>query len=137
MILVVDASVAAHRLLRLGRADEADRILGHGQNQLIAPDLVVAEIASVAWKLWKFEGLDASLAHEMLAMAPSDFDELVPCSALTERALSIAIALGHSVYDSFYLALAEQREAKLVSFDERLRRVCAPTRYASLFLPTT
>ncbi|MFD2180840.1 type II toxin-antitoxin system VapC family toxin [Rhodoplanes azumiensis] len=137
MILVVDASIAAHRLLRLARSDDADRILGNGENRLIAPDLVIAEIASVVWKLWKFEGLDAGLAQEMLATAPSGFDELIPCSALTERALSIAIRLGHSIYDCFYVALAEQRKAKLVSFDERLRRVCKPTRYASLFLPTT
>jgi predicted nucleic acid-binding protein len=39
---------------------------------------------------------------------------------LAGRALAIAESLAHPVYDCFYLALAEQADARLVTADTRL-----------------
>jgi predicted nucleic acid-binding protein len=135
VILVVDASVAAHWLFRLSRPDEADRILDPTENRLFAPDIIVPEIANVAWKLWQFEGFDAALALETLDEIGLLFDELVPCSKLTERAFVIPMELRHSIYDCFCLALSERNGARLVSFDHRLQRRCAGTPYAALLAP--
>jgi predicted nucleic acid-binding protein len=39
---------------------------------------------------------------------------------LHARALKIAIALKHPIYDCFYLALAERERAPLISADKKL-----------------
>jgi predicted nucleic acid-binding protein len=40
--------------------------------------------------------------------------------SLAGRALEIAAELRHPAYDCFYLALAEERSAKLITADRRL-----------------
>ena len=60
------------------------------------------------------------------------FEELVPTSVLKDRALAIAIELRHSVYDCFYLALAERSASRLVTADDRLIRRCTNTPFGML-----
>ena len=47
------------------------------------------------------------------------FAELLAIGPLRRRALEIATALRHPAYDCFYLALAETRDAELVTADRR------------------
>jgi predicted nucleic acid-binding protein len=61
-------------------------------------------------------------AEEIACSLPRFFDQLIVGVGLAERAVSIAIQRGHPVYDCFYLALAEQRRATLLTADERLLR---------------
>jgi predicted nucleic acid-binding protein len=49
---------------------------------------------------------------------------------LLERALMLAGALRHPVYDCIYLALAAERKMPLVTADERLARVVAQANLA-------
>jgi len=58
------------------------------------------------------------------------FDELVPLAGLSRRAAAIALALDHPVYDCFYLALAEARDAPMVTADRRLLRRVAEKHWA-------
>ena len=54
------------------------------------------------------------------------FDELVDSTALAGAALELALSLGHSPWNCYYLALAEHRNCRLVTADatflELLRR---------------
>jgi predicted nucleic acid-binding protein len=131
MTLVVDASVAIGWFVELARSDRAETILQSGE-LLIAPDLIVAEIANTAWKFVNFEGLPVAAAEALVKEVADNYFELVPSAVLRDRALAIALALRHSAYDCFYLALAEQRDAPLVTADDRLLRVCANTPFAKL-----
>jgi predicted nucleic acid-binding protein len=45
---------------------------------------------------------------------------LIPDEALAAAAMQIARRLDHPVYDCFYLALAEQRDARMITADRRL-----------------
>jgi predicted nucleic acid-binding protein len=134
MTIVVDASVAMRWSATLARSDRAEALL-ESDEPIIAPDLVLAEITNAAWKAALFGGA-SSEAVTLLVQASADyFDELVPAADLKDRALEIALALEHPAYDCFYLALAEQRECKLITADERLRARCAKTLFARLVRP--
>ena|SRR5437868_2276623 len=129
MTTVVDASVALRWCFQLPASDRAEGLL-KSADSLIAPDLIIAEIANAAWKFVAFDGLPAKAAMAAVRESSKGFDELIPSVALREEALAIAIELGHPAYDCFYLALAEQRDAVLITADDRLARRCAGTRWA-------
>lgn len=134
MTVVVDASVAVRWIFELPGSDLAERFF-QAKEPLIAPDLVIAEIANAAWKLVRFERFDAGLARRGLDDAARLISEIVPCATLKDRAFAIALDLRHPVYDCFYLALCEVRACCLASFDARLIRRCAGTPYAALLAP--
>ena len=79
------------------------------------------------------------MAAELAAAAVREivkaFEELVPVSALRDRALAIAVELRHPAYDCFYLALAERSASYLVTADERLIRRCTDTPFQRLVQP--
>jgi predicted nucleic acid-binding protein len=50
---------------------------------------------------------------------PQLLTELCPLATLAGRALAIAAELRHPAYDCFYLALAEAKDARLVTADRR------------------
>ena len=63
---------------------------------------------------------------------PRLFAELCPIAALAARALAIAEELRHPAYDCFYLALAEAKDARLVTADRRFAQRLAATPWAAL-----
>jgi predicted nucleic acid-binding protein len=131
MTIVADASVAMRWSATLARSDSAEALL-ESEEPIIAPDLVLAEITNAAWKAAVFGGASTAAVALLVQESADYFDELVPAADLKDRALEIALALKHPAYDCFYLALAEQRECKLVTADERLQARCRGTRFAKL-----
>jgi predicted nucleic acid-binding protein len=74
-------------------------------------------------------------ARAMLDGLTNFIDRLIDIETLAPRALEIALALGHPVYHCFYLALAEEAEAPLVTADRRLVRRVAGTEWAARVTP--
>jgi predicted nucleic acid-binding protein len=130
MTVVVDASVAVQWVLQADDSTQSYNLLR--DDRLIAPDLVLVEIANAVWKAVRFANFPISIAMEAIAETENGFDEFVSSRDLKERALAIAIELQHSAYDCFYLALAEQRGCQLVTADARLLRRCAETPFAGI-----
>ncbi len=118
--------VALRWCFQLNKSDGAEEMLRSGHH-LIAPDLVIAEITDAAWKFVMFDRMTPEIAVTALREIVKAFEELVPMSALRDRALAIAIELRHPAFNCFYLSLAERRTAPLVTADERLIRGCAGT----------
>jgi predicted nucleic acid-binding protein len=131
MTIVVDASVALRWCFQLNKSDRAEELLRSGHH-LIAPDLVIAEITNAAWKFVIFDRMVPESAVSAVREIVKAFEELVPMSALRDRALAIAIELRHPAYDCFYLALAERSTSPLVTADEKLIRRCADTSFEKL-----
>jgi|SRR3954463_11486244 predicted nucleic acid-binding protein len=117
--LVVDASVAAQWVLPEAQSSRANA-LRSSDEPIVAPDLVYAEIGNAIWKRALQRDISPAVAVEALATATSLFTVLVPMGELAARAIEIAIALRHPIYDCFYLALAERERAPLISTDKRL-----------------
>lgn len=119
--LVVDASVLAAVLFAEARAAEAETLMRTSQ-RLIAPDLLVAEMVSIgAKKVW-LGMLRAEDAADALHSVGDFIQELSQISPLAPQALSLAVAHRLSGYDALYVALAQARSARLLTFDDKLRR---------------
>ncbi|MGE0725241.1 MAG: type II toxin-antitoxin system VapC family toxin [Alphaproteobacteria bacterium] len=119
MTLVVDASVAIKWYVDEEGAPAALAI-ARGGEAMIAPDLVVAEVANVAWRKHRLGQLSAAQVSVIATHLPSAFHELVPSSRLLPAALALSLAHDAPAYDSFYLALAAAADATLVTADARL-----------------
>jgi len=128
---VIDASVAARWFLTLDRSDTAAALLRSGE-RLIAPDLVIVEATNIAWKARTFGDVSLETVIDFVEKSARLFHELVPAADLKDRALEIALALKHPEYDCFYLALAQQRECKIITADEKLQARCRGTPFARL-----
>lgn len=126
--LVVDASVAAKWVFPEIHGDIARNLLS--MTDLLAPDLLWAELGNVVWRRRRQGEFDASTARGMLADLRSLEIRSCPMSPLLPSALDIALSLDHSLYDCLYLALAEDEDRVVVTADRRFLRVAAGSTWA-------
>jgi len=121
---VIDASVAVKWYIPEPLFEAADQYLQlFKKNQAIlwAPDLLIIEVGNVLWKKTRtceITGADArATLHALTAYCPL---KLLPASELMPAALDLALALGLTIYDSLYLALAIAVRAELVTADSEI-----------------
>lgn len=120
--VIIDASVAVKWVVEEEFSDEARSLAGQ---DLHAPDLLYIECANILWKKAAKGDLtltQAERASKALQISPV---MVVPSGPLLEKALALAGALRHPVYDCLYLALAAEKKMPLITADERLARVVA------------
>ncbi len=121
MRCVVDASVAAKWFAPEDDSPVAFGILDH---ELLAPDLLYAEVANILWKKWR-RGEVADDVPEIGARLLGNLTlQVTPCAALIADAIALATRLGHPAYDCFYLALARRHSTPLITADSRVVRRC-------------
>ena len=124
MICVVDASVVLKWFLRETDSDIADLLLEKFLNdevQLLAPDLILVEMASALWKRVmirkEMSADEATLIHRDILTLPLT---LVASGTLAAAAFQFALKHKHSVYDAFYCALAIERNCDFLTADRAL-----------------
>lgn len=119
----MDASVVVAALVDAGPDGTwAEGILASGP--LAAPHLMPVEVANIlrrAFLAGEISEDTASLAHADLVKLPV---ELFPYSPLADRAWELRGNL--TLYDAWYVALAEALEARLATLDGRLTRATGP-----------
>jgi predicted nucleic acid-binding protein len=120
--LIVDASVAVKWLAAEPLQAEA-RALADLDDQLMAPDIVVAEVGNALWKRCRRGEISTRGAIRAVDALPNAFDRLFPSRPLSAEAMRLSIALDHPIYDCFYLALAQQIDAPIITADRRLLSV--------------
>ncbi len=123
---MVDANVAAKWLLPAageGLLDQANHLLAlhvRRELQLLAPDLIGAEIGNVLWKAVRRNRISQAEAENSLRRFTDLAIQVVPASDLLVQALQIAVMCDRSFYDSLYVALALTIKTELVTADERM-----------------
>ncbi len=116
---VIDASVAIKWVITEAGTEEANHLRATG-TVFHAPGLIVPEIGNILWKKVvrrELTSAEAGLACRLLCFASIEIHDMQRHSS---SALTMALALGHPVYDTTYLALAEALDIPMVTADRRL-----------------
>jgi predicted nucleic acid-binding protein len=96
-----------------------------GLNTAVAPELLMAESANVLIKKRKTDELTATESDQLLTSIIELPIRLFPHRPLIPRAFVLAIDHHLSVYDTLYLALAEEHGAVVFSADLKLQKIAA------------
>ncbi|MEW6278802.1 MAG: type II toxin-antitoxin system VapC family toxin [Candidatus Eremiobacterota bacterium] len=127
---VLDAGVAAKWVLQEPDSDRAAELLDAwraGEVELIAPDLLLAEVGNVLYKRCHLMGqLEAEEAERGLQLVLQARPELVSSEHLVESALELALRFGRSVYDCLYVALALRERCNVITADLKLVAAMGP-----------
>jgi len=129
---VVDTSVAIKWIVDEEGSDEAELLQGA---DMVAPALLRIEAGNVlrtlAGKrlLANERAIDLYLFLQTAPVTIIDADDL-----LERRALDLALALEHPIYDCVYLALAERMDRRLVTADRRFIETLSGTEHAARVL---
>ncbi len=123
MTQVVDASVLVAWLVDDGPVGQwAEAIVARGE--IAAPHLVVAECANILRRAV----LAGDVTADVASLAHADLldlrMELVPYAPLASRVWALRSNL--TVYDAWYVALAEALSCPLVTLDHKLSRATGP-----------
>ena len=113
MTLVIDTSVAIKWAVNEAGSDEAAELL---PRSLIAPDLFQAEVANVLTKKVRgreLSGAQARWAFDRILSRVS----LVPSAPFGVAAFDLSLSLVHSVYDCYFLAVADAEGPFMVTAD--------------------
>jgi predicted nucleic acid-binding protein len=121
--VVVDASVAIKWFVPEELFAEARRLLAP-EYELLAPDLLWAELGNVLWKKHRRGELDQRTAAQLLGAFSRLPIEFHAAGRWTEAALDLAVRHGVTVYDGLYLALAAGNGCRVVTADRRLQEAC-------------
>ena len=124
--IVLDASVFAKMFFEEAHSAQVRRIVSKAR-ELIAPDLILAEVANVIWKRHARREVDDAEAAVVVREILRFPIRLIPTTVLLSDAFSIALDCQRSVYDSLYLAAAIQHHATLITADRRFARAIAAT----------
>ncbi len=130
MSLVVDANVVIKWFVDENLRIQARHIFQY-QLELTAPDLLLVEVANIAWKKARQKEIDNDQARSIVAALSNYIPFLVPISDLIDAATKLALELDHPVYDCLYLACA-QRFGSGVTADRKFFNRIEKSTYAGL-----
>ncbi|MFY8149435.1 MAG: type II toxin-antitoxin system VapC family toxin [Prochlorococcaceae cyanobacterium] len=119
---VLDASAAVRLILGDPAASAVAEQLRDAA-LVIAPELMLSEVANTLWKLHRAHQLADLDPQKLLADAHDLVDRVEPDRHLQAEALALACHHDHPVYDCLYLALARREAATLISMDRRLQQL--------------
>lgn len=130
-LVVVDASVAAKWFLpEKGEAHvyEALALLDKYDNEeirFVVPDFFYVEVANAIWKAVRVGRVPRAFGDQAIVLLTQRKFPTVPSLKLVDQAFQIATDHGRTVYDSLYVALADQTKTQLITADERLANALA------------
>ncbi len=124
--VVLDASVVVQLFFAEEHSEAAERRVRHA-GELLAPDLIWAEIANVIWKRHRRGDLSEDDAQGIARQVRALPLRITGAFDLLPDALTLAMQLDRSVYDCLYLALAVRTGSILLTADQRLANALAPT----------
>ena len=119
---VLDASAAVRLIL----GDPAAAAVAEQIREaavVLAPELMLTEVANTLWKLQRAGHLADLDPQQLLAEARDQVDRVEADRHLQAEALALACHHDHPVYDCLYLTLARREAATLISLDRRLQQL--------------
>jgi predicted nucleic acid-binding protein len=118
--LVVDTMVFVYAALNVQPfRDDCYAVLTAGPD-VIVPESLLAELLNAAWMHVRKSGLSVATAEAALDDALSYVARRVPIDDLWHDGLRLAVAAGHSPYDTLFVALAEREGTQVITYDAKL-----------------
>ena len=119
MIAVVEPGVVIKWFVEEPLRPQARSLLVN-RHELIAPDILVAGVAELAWQKATSGEIALDQAEPIVRCIglPSFISAFVESTRLRSRALALALQCGRPVHECFYAACAEAASAPLVCCDE-------------------
>ena len=121
---VLDASVVVDALVATGSAGDLSRAEMRGLSVLQVPAIFTAEVTSALRRLVLGDALSSIRAAAALNQILSVRTMSYPFGPFARRVWELHDSL--TVYDAWYVALAERLDAELVTADRRLARARGP-----------
>jgi len=119
-VVILDASVVIKWFVPEVHGDAALRVLD-SDDEFIAPDHLFAETANAIRKGVRRREITPEEGRDLISQIDEEAEiELISCRTLADDAYGIALMYGLSVYDAMYVALAIQRDTRLITADDRL-----------------
>lgn len=103
-----------------------------GREELLAPTLLLSEVGNALWKKVRRNQVDAAVSFDEELANLSSLLVLREEGWIIGRALAMARALDHPVYDCVYLSLAEAESTKVVTADRRFLRAVRKSAWKAL-----
>ncbi|MHA6721856.1 type II toxin-antitoxin system VapC family toxin [Sphingomonas sp. RS2018] len=130
-MIVADASLAAKWLFWEEGSDAALLFLERYQDQLVAPDLIVVEVASALVRTANMHKHVADEMQHLLDRWCGDWGGALIATVrstppIVRTAGRLAIELGHPIADCVYLALAIENDCDLVTCDAKFAAKAEP-----------
>lgn len=125
---VLDCSVAAKWVLPEPDGAPAVRLFERyeaGEISLIAPDLLLVEVASLLSKRHRRKQISVEQAREAFGFMTNAAPKLFEAGPRLHRALDLSLRYQMSLWDCVYLALALERDCPFLTADRRLLRAGA------------
>ncbi|MGD1070622.1 MAG: type II toxin-antitoxin system VapC family toxin [Bryobacteraceae bacterium] len=122
MIAVLDASAAVRTVMDPGTPFREALSIA---DLVIAPELIAAEVCSAFRKYVRAGALSRKTAERSIGQALALVDTMQPMRELVPEVLALSARTESSVYDLFYLALAQRTGATLFTADNALRKTAA------------
>lgn len=119
---IVDASVVVQYAITQTHTAAVRGLIARlyqGIDRLIIPEFCLLECTNVLWKEVRFQGLPADQADALVKELLSLKFEVVPTRHLLPQALKIGLNCQLAIYDSLYIALAQEQECGLITVDVR------------------
>jgi predicted nucleic acid-binding protein len=89
-------------------------------DKILVPDSFRAELANVIWQWIEYRNIPIGIGVDALDDADALLFRVVSVSELWERAILLSLDNKQSVYDTLFIALAEQNNTKVITYDNKL-----------------
>lgn len=122
MKIVLDVSAAFALIIGSSDHEKLFSIL-ESASEVLAPDLFYAESANTAWKFHQIEKASVQEVQSLYNRAIILVDRFTSLESISDESLSLACEIGHPVYDCYYLTLAKNERALILTVDKRLLKL--------------
>ena len=124
MIVVLDASAAIFQAVYpMDPQSVSQNDIIEKADKIVSPDLFISEISNALWKYCRYKKIELNDAIQYGQYIISLVDQFIDTGNLWQQALDIAYNSSHSAYDCFYLALALNNDATLLTRDKKLQQL--------------
>ena len=126
-VLVLDASVIAKLIANEPGSAIAERLFADERFSFIIPGHALAEVCeAVCRKIRKGEAVERQLTVSLFPLSRAF--ETISIERLVEPSMRLSLDHGISFYDALYVALAVERNVRLLTEDTKLCRAFAATK---------